>query len=219
MRKSALSALLLSVSLGFAKEGSMTNMPHSMSHHGMEQASQKESLFSQMMGLMHGPMMQVPFEAGENLDFNFLANMIPHHKGAILSSEFILQHSKDPKIRSIAEQIIKEQKAEIEEFEALSPKLRDERVQYTQKDIDLYNDRAKMDMQEMGEMMSGVESSGKLEEDFLRAMIPHHQGAIKSSEQILKYTQNKNIRAIAERIIKVQQQEIEQFREILKSSH
>ena len=46
-------------------------------------------------------------------DRDFVTGMIPHHEGAIVMSEKILPHLKDPEIKKFAESIIKAQKEEI----------------------------------------------------------------------------------------------------------
>ncbi|WP_304381488.1 DUF305 domain-containing protein [uncultured Helicobacter sp.] len=48
-------------------------------------------------------------------------------------------------------------------------------------------------------------------------MIPHHQGAITASKQILQYTQNAEIKAIAQQIISTQEAEIETFQTLLQT--
>ena len=49
-------------------------------------------------------------------DKDFVMMMIPHHQGAVDMAEVELQYGKDPTLKKIAEQIIKSQKKEIEEF-------------------------------------------------------------------------------------------------------
>lgn len=48
-----------------------------------------------------------------NADKDFLAGMIPHHQGAIDMAEVVLKHGKDPKVKKLAQDIIKAQKHEI----------------------------------------------------------------------------------------------------------
>ena len=43
--------------------------------------------------------------------------MIPHHQGAIDMAKAVLKHTKDPKIRAMAEKVIKEQSKEINELQ------------------------------------------------------------------------------------------------------
>ena len=49
-------------------------------------------------------------------DHEFLEMMIPHHQGAIDMSRLALKNSSSPKIKALANRIIKEQAAEIADF-------------------------------------------------------------------------------------------------------
>lgn len=46
-------------------------------------------------------------------DVDFLAGMIPHHQGAIDMAEVVLKYGKDPKVKKLAQDIIRAQKKEI----------------------------------------------------------------------------------------------------------
>ena len=70
----------------------------------------------------------------------------------------------------------------------------------------------KMKMQES----MPVEYSGDPDVEFVRSMIPHHQGAIDMAEVELKYGKDPQARAFAEAIINAQKAEIEQLHEWLK---
>ena len=54
----------------------------------------------------------------EPFDLAFIEAMIPHHQSAIEAGEIALEESDDPDIRSIAEEIISSQQAEIEQMTA-----------------------------------------------------------------------------------------------------
>ena len=43
--------------------------------------------------------------------------MIPHHQGAIDMSKVVLKQTKDPKIRAMAEKVVKDQSKEIKELQ------------------------------------------------------------------------------------------------------
>ena len=61
-----------------------------------------------------------------------------------------------------------------------------------------------------------VKSSGNIDIDFLKGMIPHHQGAIDMSEELIKKTKDPELKALAQKIIKDQKTEIKQMQEMLE---
>jgi uncharacterized protein (DUF305 family) len=63
--------------------------------------------------------MQADMMAGmraEDLDVAFACGMIPHHQGAIAMARAELKYGKDPKMRELAEAIVKAQEREITEM-------------------------------------------------------------------------------------------------------
>lgn len=50
-------------------------------------------------------------------DRDFLAGMIAHHQGAMDMSEVVIQYGKDPKIRQLAQEIIRAQQVEITQMQ------------------------------------------------------------------------------------------------------
>ena len=51
-------------------------------------------------------------------DRDFVSMMIPHHQGAIDMAEVVLKYGKDPKVKKLAQDIIKAQKHEIAMMQA-----------------------------------------------------------------------------------------------------
>lgn len=86
-----------------------------------------------------------------------------------------------------------------------------------EEDLDDYLDDQDDIMAKMMEEMQDIPHSGQAAVDFLRGMIPHHDSAVAMAESYLKYGgANKELAALAQDIIQVQKEEINQMNAMIK---
>lgn len=73
-------------------------------------------------------------------------------------------------------------------------------------------------LSDMVTAMTAVQSGNSISQDFIERMIPHHEAAIAMSKNILDYTKNDRLRAIAENIISEQIKSIENMKMISEAA-
>ncbi len=64
--------------------------------------------------------------------------------------------------------------------------------------------------------MQDAKLTGNIDKDFLEEMIPHHEGAIKMSRNIMTYPQNMELKTILQNIITTQQKQLTEMESLLK---
>ena len=201
-----LSLLIISCGQKNTNETANAAMDHSAHH----------SMGADIISLMHAPMMEKPFQKTDNIDVDFLVNMIPHHQGAILSSKKLLETTKNEELIKLANNIINEQEKEVKEFTDLVKELEAKNTSYSDIDTAAVGNEMEYIMNIMMEDMSSIEVTNNEDINFLRGMIPHHQGAVDVSKKILEYTKDEKIKEIANRIINAQEKEISDMNNMIE---
>lgn len=148
-----------------------------------------------------------------NADIDFVRGMIPHHQGAVDMALVELRYGKDEEVKALARWIIKWQEAEIG---LMKQWLQSRDSAWVAENVDdLETVKAyKASMATMHKNMN-IKFSGDVDQDFVRGMIPHHQGAIDMAIIFIKTGRDPFLRTLANDIIRSQRQEIVQMQEWL----
>lgn len=137
----------------------------------------------------------------------FLDAMIPHHESAIEMAELAEQRGQHAEIKRLAKSIIASQSDEIAQIERIHERLLDEEITPdpgAHEALGLSVDEA--GMHEGG--AAKLETAKPFDRAFIDEMVPHHRGAIRMAEVVLKETDDGQLRKLAEAIISAQTREI-----------
>lgn len=145
---------------------------------------------------------------------NFIAQMIPHHRAAIEMSCNILRYTRNTRLQEIAFQIIQEQTKSIENMQEIECICRN--CINCNQDLCSYQNTMDEIMQVMFTRMDHARCSNNIGANFIREMIPHHEGAIEMSNTILQYEICPQLKPILEAIITSQERGVSQMKELLQ---
>lgn len=140
----------------------------------------------------------------DSISGNFIKQMISHHRAAIDMSLNILRYTTDIEIQNIALNIIAEQTKSIDDMTAIEVCCRAK----TNTPIQLkpymrtYNEIT----QKMFSEMKSAPQTNNINFNFICEMLPHHKGAVKMSENAMKYSICQELRPIISAIIRCQKE-------------
>jgi uncharacterized protein (DUF305 family) len=181
-----------------------------MDHATMDGSSVSDSTkaFDGAMTSMMKGMMAAP--TGKP-DLDFMQGMIPHHQGAVDMSKVVLQFGKDAEVKTLAENVIKAQAAEIAFMNGWLEKIDKSKLVESP-------EAAKGSADAVSAMMKNmtVTYSDDADVDYIKSMIPHHQGAIEMAKVALQYAKDPEVLKLANEIVTAQEGEISLMQDWLK---
>ena len=156
----------------------------------------------------HSKMTSSPGAAEAPFELQFIDTMIAHHMGAIDAAQLVATRAGHQELKELARSIIADQQREI-------AKMRAWRTAWFGEAAPAIN----MEMPGMREGMQvmDLEKLDRLKEnefdlEFIRQMIPHHEGAVTMARQALSTDVRAELKTLAENIIRAQAAEIEKMR-------
>lgn len=143
---------------------------------------------------------------------DFITQMIPHHRAAVEMCENVLRYTVSEPVSTLAQTIIRQQTEGIAKMNAILCPCGT--VCNRQQEVCCYRRR---NTQILNTMFSGMaHASGVgVEQNFLREMLPHHEGAVQMSENALNFCICQPLRPILRDIITTQKQEIGEMQQLL----
>ncbi|GAA4006181.1 DUF305 domain-containing protein [Hymenobacter fastidiosus] len=136
-------------------------------------------------------------------DHDFATQMVLHHDAAIQMAQEELRTGSNQEMKTMAQDIITQQQAEIAQFNAFTSG-----HQPRQPLVPQFNAIQKANMDRMMATSDGRTLTARPDYDFAQLMVDHHQAAIDNSEALLQYGRETTTRTLAQAIITDQRREI-----------
>lgn len=143
---------------------------------------------------------------------DFITQMIPHHRAAVEMCENMLRYTTSEPVSILARTIIHQQTRGIAKMKDLLCPCGT--VCNSGQHVCCYWKRNTQILNTMFSDMAHVSGVG-VEQNFLREMIPHHEGAVRMCENALHYCICQPLRPILRNIITTQQREIGEMERLL----
>lgn len=158
------------------------------------------------MTMADGMVAELESLTGSEFEVAFMDAMIPHHQSAIEMAQIALERSQRPELKVAAQAIIDAQQKEITEMKGW---------------LQEWHSKAPSGMDHGMAMEAEMEAlrtvpANEFDVAFLRAMIPHHDGAIQMAELVAERNTRPELNAMAEAIISSQRTENQQFEQWIK---
>ena len=146
-------------------------------------------------------------------DLQFLDTMIAHHQGAVDMAKLAETRAQHAEVKQLAAGIIGDQEREIAKMSEWRDRWFAENAEAINNDFPgMTHGMGGMDLKKL-ESLKGNE----FDIEFLKQMIPHHEGAIEMAKDLQKQDSRVELKELADDIITAQEEEVKQMKEWLRS--
>jgi uncharacterized protein (DUF305 family) len=210
----AISFVLLSSTASMAQynHGGHGNHSPRAGTQGTTNLSPASKAFTEANAKMHRDM-EIPFTG--NADVDFARGMIPHHQGAVEMSEIVLKFGKDAEVKKLATAIIAAQKREITQMTAWLSRNGSQAATSDGPAVI----RAFQDINARMHQNMALSLTANPDMDFIRGMVPHHDGAVEMARVLLQFGKDPELRKLAEDVIRTQNDEIAVMKAWFQKNH
>lgn len=150
----------------------------------------------------------------DSVSHNFITQMIPHHMAAIEMSQNLLRYTTLIPLQDMAQNIIAEQTESIHDMERALNKCSG--CVNTSHELCFYQKRVDKIMRDMFTRMNNACRTNDINGNFMREMIPHHEGAIQMSKNALCFPVCPELVPILSAIITSQEKGVRQMKCLLR---
>ncbi len=191
-----------------------TNDTGPVDHSNMDHSTVDHSA-SDHGSMDHAKLESSPGAADAPLELQFIDSMIAHHDGAIEMAKLGTTRAGRPEMKKFMDAIIADQDRETTQMIRWRGDWhRDEKPAINMDFPGMREGMNGMDMEKLGSL-----SGNDFDSEFARQMIRHHEGAVMMSNYVLEATggnaPRKELKQLAEAIVKAQTGEIEQMKKWL----
>ncbi|WP_377477361.1 MAG: DUF305 domain-containing protein [Microcoleus anatoxicus] len=183
-------------------------------------SSKQEVAQAHKMGDMNHSMSMDLGPADADYDLRFIDGMTVHHQGAVNMAKDVLNKSKRPEMKKLANNMIVAQNREINQMKEWRktwyPKASNTPMAYHAP----MGHMMAMTPEQMQSMMMSMDlgaADAQFDLRFLNGMIPHHEGALVMAQDALKKSKRPEMQKLSQEILTSQKQEIEQMKEWRKA--
>lgn len=144
----------------------------------------------------------------------FILQMIPHHMAAVKMSKNILRYTTCIPLQELALAIIREQTRGIEEMKKMLPSC--SRYNNTPQEVRFYQNQFQEISRTMFCEMKQARTGNDVNDNFMHEMIPHHRGAVRMSENALRFRICPELTPLLKNIIRTQEEGIREMECLLE---